>query len=249
MRRPPARAAVLATSAVLAVLGTTACTGGPSPGPTGGPTTSGTADAPGPDAGDPTSPAPTTETAPGDPDATTGGPSDLLPDPADAPAPEVTILGGAASAPPLVARAGWQVVGSSGACVLSWRGASDPEAPGAGAREASDALLTETVVADRGDPGATREVLLPLTSDGVAVQGVNAVAQDWAVGTPRGEVRVRGAARVVSVPTFDGGASTQSVVLALDCAGPIDEGAWQRLLADVRVGLVAPVEEPGVWLS
>ncbi|MFE6237403.1 hypothetical protein [Cellulosimicrobium sp. NPDC057862] len=203
MTRLAARAAALATAAVLAVLATAACTGGSSPDPTGDPATSGTADAPGPDA----------------------------------------------TASPLVARTGWQVVGASGACVLSWRGASDPAPPEQGARDASAALLSETVAADGGDPVAPRDVLLPLTSDGVTLQGVNAVAQDWAVGTPRGEVQVRGAARVVSTPTFDGGASTQSVALALDCAGPLDEGSWQRLLSDVRVGLVAPLEEPGAWPS
>ncbi|WP_043657484.1 hypothetical protein [Cellulosimicrobium cellulans] len=114
---------------------------------------------------------------------------------------------------------------------------------------ASAALLAETVAADGGDLTAPRDVLLPLLADGVTRQGVNAAAQDWTVTTPRGEVRVRGAARVVSVPTFEGDASTQSVVLALDCAGPLDEGAWQRLLADVRAGLAAPAEELGTWPS
>lgn len=93
------------------------------------------------------------------------------------------------------------------------------------------------------------DVLLPLGSDGVRLQGVNGVAQGWTVATARGDIHVCGAARVVSVPTFDGEASTQSVVLVLDCVGSLDEAAWTGLLEDVRVDLVAPLEEPGDWPS
>ncbi len=251
MTRGRHRGVALAVGVVLAVAVASACTGGQAPDPTDDATRTSRPDSvPGPDATAGSRSAPDTEpgsgTSPGEQDGATG------PDPGAAPiadAPEVVSLSGAPTAAPLVARAGWQVVGSAGACVLSWHGTSDAAPPTTGAREVSEALLAETVDADGGDPAATRDVLLPLTSDGVAIQGMNAVAQDWDVDTPRGPVQVRGAARVASVPTFDGGASTQSVVLALDCAGPLDEGAWQQLLADVRVGLVGPVEELGAWPS
>jgi len=251
MTRGPRRGAALAAGVVLAVAVASGCTEGPAPDPTDAATTTSTPDSvPGPGATDGSASAPDAEpgsgTSPGEQDEVTGsdpGPASV------ADAPEVMSLSGARAAAPLAARAGWQVVGSAGACVLSWRGASDAAAPAAGAREVSAALLAETVDADGGDAAATRDVLLPLTSDGVAIQGMNAVAQDWDVDTPRGPVQVRGAARVASVPTFDGGASTQSVVLALDCAGSLDDGAWQQLLADVRVGLVGPVEELGAWPS
>lgn len=252
------RAGALAVGLVLAVLGAGACTGSATPeGPTGAATATRTDRPPaeGP-ADDPT--------AAGDPDRSPGGSDEptagasaeptagASAGPGEAPQaapPEVTSLAGATGAAPLVARAGWQVVGASGACVLSSRAAADPAVPTASPRDASVALLAETVAADGGDLAAPRDVLLPLLSDGVTLQGVNAAAQDWTVTTPRGEVRVRGAARVVNVPTFEGDASTQSVVLALDCAGPLDEGAWQRLLADVRAGFAAPVEELGTWPS
>ncbi len=244
------RAGALAVGLALAVLGAGACTGSATPeDPTGAASATRTDRPPaGAPADDPT--------AAGDPDRSPGGSDEptagASAGPGEAPTaapPEVTSLGGAAGATPLVARSGWEVVGASGACVLSSRAAADPAAPTASPRDASAALLAETVAADGGGLTASRDVLLPLASDGVTRQGVNAASQDWTVTTPRGEVRVRGAARVVSVPTFEGDASTQSVVLALDCPGPFDEGAWQRLLADVRVGLVAPAEELGTWPS
>ncbi|KLN33237.1 hypothetical protein FB00_18755 [Cellulosimicrobium funkei] len=254
MTRAGLRAGALVAGLVVGVLGAGACTGSPTPeGPTSGPSATRTGEAPGGGSSD----GPTTTA---DPDAAPGAPEGLG-DPtagssagpgggSSEPAPEITSLGGAAAAAPLVARAGWQVVGASGGCVLSARGTGDPGTPTAGPRDASAALLAETVTADGGDPdGATRDVLLPVGSDGGAVQGVNAVAQDWTVESPRGPLRVRGAARVVAVPAFDGSTTTQSVVLALDCPAPFDEGAWQHLLADVRVGLVAPVEVLGTWPS
>jgi hypothetical protein len=252
--RASLRAGALVAGLVVGVLGAGGCTGSPTPeGPTSGPSATRTGEAPGGGSSDD----PTTT---GDPDAAPGAPegpgeptAGSSAGPGDGPsgsAPEITSLGGAPGTAPLVARAGWQVVGASGGCVLSARGTGDPQAPTAGARDASAALLAETVTADGGDPdGATRDVLLPVGSDGVAVQGVNAVAQDWTVATPRGPVQVRGAARVVAVPAFAGSTTSQSVVLALDCPAPFDEGAWQRLLADVRVGLVAAVEVLGTWPS
>ncbi|MEV8030158.1 hypothetical protein [Cellulosimicrobium funkei] len=244
------RAGALAVGLAVAVLGAGACTGSATPeDPTGAASATRTdrppAEVPADDptaAGDPGRP-------PGGADQPTAGASAGPGEAPTAAPPEVTSLGGAAGATPLVARSGWQVVGASGACVLSSRATADPAAPTAGPRDASAALLAETVAADGGDLTAPRDVLLPLLADGVTRQGVNAAAQDWTVATPRGEVRVRGAARVVSVPTFEGDASTQSVVLALDCAGPLDEGAWQRLLADVRAGLAAPAEELATWPS
>ncbi|GED11532.1 hypothetical protein [Cellulosimicrobium cellulans] len=252
MTRASLRAGALAAGLVVGVLGAGACTGSPTPeGPTSGPSATRTREAPGVGpSGDPTITADpdVASGAPGEPTAgSSTGPGDGASGPA---APEITSLGGTPATAPLVARAGWQVVGASGGCVLPARGTGDPETPTAGARDASAALLAETVSADGGDPdGAPRDVLLPVGSDGVAVQGVNAVAQDWTVESPRGPVQVRGAARVVAVPAFDGSTNTQSVVLALDCPAPFDEGAWQRLLADVRVGLVAPVEALGTWPS
>lgn len=251
MTRASLRAGALVAGLVV-VLGAGACTGGPTPeGSTSGPSARRTGEAPGGGSSDdPTTMADpdAASGAPGEPTASSSAaPGDGLSGPA---APEITSLGGAPATAPLVARAGWQVVGASGGCVLSARGTGDPQTPTVGARDASDALLAETVTADGGDPdGAPRDVLLPVGSDGVAVQGVNAVAQDWTVESPRGPVQVRGAARVVAVPAFDGSTTTQSVVLVLDCPAPFDEGAWQRLLADVRVGLVAPVEDLGTWPS
>lgn len=243
-------AGALAVGLALAVLGAGACTGSATPeDPTGAASATRTdrppAEVP---ADDPTA-SDEPERPPGGSDEPTAGASAGPGEEPTAAPPEVTSLGGAAGATPLVARSGWQVVGASGACVLSSRAATNLAAPTAGPRDASAALLAETVAADGGDLTAPRDVLLPLLADGVTRQGVNAAAQDWTVTTPRGEVRVRGAARVVSVPTFEGDASTQSVVLALDCAGPLDEGAWQRLLADVRAGLAAPAEELGTWPS
>ncbi|WP_336728479.1 hypothetical protein [Cellulosimicrobium cellulans] len=251
MTRAPGVRAPLAVGVGLVLLATTACTAGPSPDPADDVTATSTADgARGPGATDSTSGVPDEEPEPetssGEDDEATGTPPGP---PARADAPEVTSLSRAPTSAPLVARAGWQVVGAAGACVLSWRGANDAQAPTAGAREASTTLLAETVGADGGEQTAKRDVLLPLASDGATVQGMNAVAQDWTVDTPRGRVQVRGAARVASVPTYDGGASAQSVVLALDCAGPLDDGVWEQLLADVRVGFVGPVEELGAWPS
>ena len=244
------RAGALAVGLALAVLGAGACSGSATPedapGAASAPRTARPAAA-GPGAGPTASGDP--ERPPGSTDEPTAGASAGPGEEPTAAAPEVTSLGGAAGATPLVARSGWQVVGASGACVLSSRAAADPAAPPAGPRSASAALRAVPVAAVGGDRTAPRDVLLPLLADGVTRQGVNAAAQDWTVTTPRGEVRVRGAARVVSVPTFEGDASTQSVVLALDCAGPLDEGAWQRLLADVRVGLAAPAEGLGTWPS
>lgn len=248
MRRDRVRTAALAVGVVLA-LGATACTGTPPPeDPSGSAAASSTDAAPVPQGTNGTRDVPGT---PASPDATTSAPDDTVPGPSDGPtAPEVLHLTGAPSATPLVPRPGWQVVGSTGACVLSWRGAAAPDAPAPSAREASVALLAQTAAEDGADlVGAPSDVLLPLASDGVRVQGVNGVAQGWTVGTPRGDVHVRGAARVASVPTFDGGAAGQSVVLALDCVGSLDEAAWQGLLDDVRVGLSAPLEELGAWPS
>lgn len=244
------RAGALAVGLALAVLGAGACTASATPeDPTGAASATRTdrppAEVP---ADDPTASVDPERTPGGSDDPTAAASAGPGEEPEAVP-PEVTGLGGATGATPLVVRAGWQVVGASGACVLSSRAAADPAAPTASPRDASAALLAETVAADGGDLTAPRDVLLPLLADGVTLQGVNAAAQDWTVTTPRGEVRVRGAARVVSVPTFEGDASTQSVVLALDCAGPLDEGAWQRLLAEVRVGLLAPAEELGTWPS
>lgn len=244
------RAGAFAVGLALAVLGAGACTGSATPeDPTGAASATRTdrppAEVP---ADDPTA-SDEPERPPGGSDEPTAGASAGPGEAPTAAPPEVTSLGGVAGATPLVARSGWDVVGASGACVLSSRATADPAAPTAGPHDASAALLAETVAADGGDLTAPRDVLLPLLADGVTRQGVNGVAQDWTVTTPRGEVRVRGAARVVSVPTFEGDASTQSVVLALDCAGPLDEGAWQRLLADVRAGLAAPAEELGTWPS
>ncbi|WP_426309582.1 hypothetical protein [Cellulosimicrobium sp. E-16] len=252
MTRTSLRAGALVAGLVV-VLGAGACTGSPTPeGRASGPSATRTGEAPG---GGPSDDPTTTgdpDGAPGAPDGPgepTAGHSAGPGEPSES-APEITSLGAAPGTAPLVARGGWQVVGASGGCVLSARGTGDPQTPTTGARDASAALLAETVAADGGDPDdATRDVLLPVGSDGVAVQGVNAVAQDWTVATPRGPVQVRGAARVVAVPDFDGSTTTQSVVLALDCPAPFDEGAWQRLLADVRVGLVAPVEVLGTWPS
>ncbi|QUB99757.1 hypothetical protein [Cellulosimicrobium cellulans] len=244
------RAGALAVGLALAVLGAGACTGSATPeDPTGAASATRTDRPPAEVPGDDPTASGDRGRPPGGSDEPTAGASAGPGEAPTAAPPEVTSLGGATGAAPLVARSGWEVVGASGACVLSSRAATDPAAPTAGPRDTSAALLAETVAADGGDLTAPRDVLLPLLADGVTRQGVNAAAQDWTVTTPRGEVRVRGAARVVSVPTFEGDASTQSVVLALDCAGPLDEGAWQRLLADVRVGLAAPAEELGTWPS
>ncbi|MGN6241623.1 MAG: hypothetical protein ACTHNI_18000 [Cellulosimicrobium cellulans] len=194
-----------------------------------------------PDAsGDETSPGMT----PGEPDRVTPAAPEVPP------VPEVRSLTEMPPAAPLVLRPGWQVVAGTGACVQSWRAAVGPDAPTVPLREASVALLEQAAAEDGADPvGVPGDVLLPLGWDGVRMQGVNGVVQSWTVATARGDVHVRGAARVVSVPTFAGGASTQSVVLLLDCVGSLDEAAWKGLLEDVRVDLVAPLEEPGVWPS
>jgi len=242
--------AALPTAVLLVVLATAACTAGPAPEPTGDATTAtSTADAAPPARGtDGTPDASGDETSPG---ATPGASDRTTPAAPDGPpSPEVRSLADLPTAAPLVPRPGWQVVAGTGACVQSWRGAVGTDAPTTTPREASVGLLEQVAAEDGADPvGVPGDVLLPLGGDGVRLHGVNGVVQSWTVATARGDVHVRGAARVVRVPTFGGEDSTQSVVIVLDCVGSLDEAAWKGLLEDVRVGLVAPVEEPGVWPS
>lgn len=183
-----------------------------------------------------------------DPGPTSSAPTTVAPAPQD-PAPTVMSLTRTSTGTQsLVARPGWQALAADGSCVLSWRGAGDVEPPTTTAREASEVLLAATRDAEGGEPlGATRDVLLPLTSDGVTIQGTNGVAQEWSVATPRGAVQVRGVARVAVGTSYEGHPTARSLVVALDCAGPFDEGAWNRVLANVRVEVLAPVEELGVW--
>lgn len=146
------RAGAFAVGLALAVLGAGACTGSATPeDPTGAASATRTdrppAEVP---ADDPTA-SDEPERPPGGSDEPTAGASAGPGEEPTAAPPEVTSLGGAAGATPLVARYGWQVVGASGACVLSSRAATNLAAPTAGPRDASAALLAETVAADGGD--------------------------------------------------------------------------------------------------
>lgn len=225
MRRSPGFASVLAAAAALAVLALGACTAG-SP-PDGSRVQE-------------SGPVETSTSAPEDRLAVQEPAVELLTDPAGE-------SSGAASPLP---RPGWEPAAAYGSCVLSWRGTLADDPPPAAPRDASEALLVATRDVDGGEPASpVRDLQLPVGTDGATVVTTNAVGQDWSVSTPRGQVQVRGAARVAVTPTFEGGAQVRTVEIVLDCPGPFDDGAWSRAMADLRVTNAGRVEEPGEWPS
>ncbi|QUC00439.1 hypothetical protein [Cellulosimicrobium cellulans] len=163
----------------------------------------------------------------------------------------VTTLRQSGTTTPLVTRSAWQGVSKYGPCTLSR--STDPGSPDPRADQyvVSQELLSALRESDEGaDPSALQNVLLPLTSQpGEGTVGVNAVAQDWHVSTPRGPVAVRGVTRAITTQDFEGDRTIDVVQLAFECPRVIDESAWTSALEDLRVTVPAQPEKAGQWPS